>query len=265
MSKYKVTNSDGILFNVSADEFDLTSTYMAVNTDTLYVDISNDEVGINQGSPVTTLHVTKDSFTTPTLSTGTVAVFEYSTGFNWEAAISILGGTSGKSHVFLGHNTDENIISLTRNVSNDFEINFGTNNALRIDGTDYNVGINVPTSSDYKFDVRSDKTAAVNYYNYGGGVISTTYYQILRALSTDTNSPGLQLDHYNDTGNSRDVVSLRASPVGTGDLAFSTRRNQGAGNRNYERARITNEGDFGLGITDPQARFHVSDGGGEPT
>jgi hypothetical protein len=90
------------------------------------------------------LHIVKNSITTPTLSTGTVALFEDSTSFNAEAAISVLGGTSGRSKVFLGNSSDEDVIGLEQFANNFIITSQGTERIRMEAGGDTGISENNP-------------------------------------------------------------------------------------------------------------------------
>lgn len=79
-----------------------------------YAAIFAGNVGINESTPATTLHIVGDNGvgTTPTLDADTVLLIENSGSAGSNAGMSILSGASGESRIYLGDTGDENAAAI---------------------------------------------------------------------------------------------------------------------------------------------------------
>ena len=202
---------------------------LTVDTDTLFVDAANNEVGIGTATPERRFHVNSGSTQIGSLFESTSAV---STQINIKNANSTLGG-------FI-KTTGDNII-LTAN-------NTGVDHLVVADGGNVGIGISSPAT---KVDIAAN--------NNGG-----TALNVLRFTDTDiTSAPNQEsgrIEFYTSDGSSAGVASYISGVTGTGAegrLIFAT----GLGGAAAERMRIDSSGNVGIGTASPASIFHVSGGG----
>jgi len=129
---------------------------LTVDTNTLYVDSTNNRVGISTTSPSALLHIKQDAGTTPTLSTGTRFVVQRNTFGGDPNGMAIIAGNNTTDGAFIdfGISTDADIGKIKYDTQNNiFQFYANTIERFRIEPAE--VVVNDP-SNDVDFRVESN-------------------------------------------------------------------------------------------------------------
>ena len=166
LRRFSITTVGNVLIGTTTDagyKLDVNGTArvqdsLTVDTDTLYVDATNNRVGIGTTSPTGKLHIK---------GFGDVLLVD-STTTGSRATIKLTSDAASYTQL-IGNGTEFNIATLSTT-----HITFGTNNSerLRIFASTGNVGINTTTDAGYKLDV-SGSTRIVGDGSTSGSTILT--------------------------------------------------------------------------------------------
>lgn len=219
---------------------------LIVDTDTLYVDSTNDRVGINQAIPLYPLHAStrtsgEDSFNVFFENTNSLGVTNI-----------LMGPTSDPDEGMITYNQNDNSLSFTAN----------TNKAVTV-GSSGNVGIGT-SSPTYTLDVKNtnvDYAPAARFTDNGN---ATNWARIDIKNNNATNNTGLIIvqdnggnaiiRNDNNDGTARGMT-FAAGGTTQGYFAFNT----GAA---IERMRIDSSGNVGIGTSSPASLLDIRGGGG---
>ena len=210
---------------------------LTIDTNTLYVDSSNNRVGIGTTSPDRKLVVTGDTNT----------------------VVKVIGATNGTSSLFLGDADDEDVGALTYNhTTEDLTITAADNIILTGD----KVGIGTTSPSDFLHCVTSDFTLAKFESTSAGDTGPTMILYHNSASPADNDYIGGLYFHGNHSGNSVHNYSYIAAQSldvtdGTEDsnIVFAT----SVAGATAERMRI-NGSNVGIGTTAPAEKLTLGDG-----
>jgi hypothetical protein len=203
---------------------------LAVDTDTLFVDSTNDRVGINKTNPAVALDVTGDITSSATI-TGTTLAGTLSTAA--QTNITSVGTLSSLA------------------VSGDLTVDTST---LKVDSANNRVGIGatVPrTILDIASDKQSIITLAGTSSNAQGDLLGGVYFY---NFDGSNNGPN----------NAAKITAVAATTTGAdGDLIFSTIRGASEGDDALETMRINFAGNVGIGTSIPSSILHIKEDSGQ--
>ena len=222
---------------------------VAVNTNTLFVDVSEGKVGIGTASPAEKLHIsradvgtlarfaTQDGTNNPSLqlsttATGVKARSSFGTGIVGSFEIEAAGG--GSYLAFSPNSTEAMRVKANGNVG------IGTTSPDRIVHAE---GTSVVFGDSRSVLQLADDTAMAA--GVGGGLVFTG-----KAITgqSDSNTTFGAIQALKENGTSGNTASY---------MTFCTRQN---GNNPSERMRIDSSGNVGIGTTSPAQKLHISGG-----
>ena len=256
---------------------------LTVDTNTLYVDSTNNRVGIGTSSPSNTLTVNKDTGSTPTVYINNSGA-DATDGPALKVQASGRGAGIADVSVFSVHNISDEIFT----VRNDGKVGIGTTspaNLLQVKGSSNGDGItiqrNSTTNGDYGqlsfVNSTTDSfTAPIWIRGYRGSAVNLDYMTFgsggterMRIDSSGNvgigNTPVSKLDVEGEVrvNASADHLKLvNSATTARFDIAFEggsgadalTFTRAGVG----ERMRIDSSGNVGIGVLSPTEKLHIS-------
>ena len=211
---------------------------VAVNTNTLFVDVSEAEVGIGTASPDTLLHV-------------------YGTGSGngtYGAQITI-GKNNGCKISSTQESADDDVQGLAFFTKASNQVSDSAVERLRIDSSG-NVGIGT-TNPSAKLHVEINDNTAYSSANMLNGTIAQ---YIFNTSDTDGTHAVLGFGVDGTSTDAQAAIGTTYTDAGDGALVMGTR----AGGNVTERMRIDSSGNVGIGTTSPASKLHVQDSTGSP-
>jgi hypothetical protein len=163
---------------------------LTVDTNALFVDISENEVGINVTSTLAALHVVGpdgDAAGAPAISADTVALFQNNSATTSDRChITILAGTAGASSIYFADSGDENAGRVEYEHNNNALVLYANaSERVRVDSSG-NVGIN--QSPSHKLHISDDQPTSIRIDTSVDG--STLEQGVFRIENSDSSLSG---------------------------------------------------------------------------
>lgn len=244
-----IATTDNVQFGTITGTGDLT-----INTDTLFVDISEDKVGVGTASSlITEFNVVRASSGTATASASTVAMFQNDDDTTDNCGINITAGNAGSSFIHFADKENNNAGEITYQHDNLRMLFFIEDIAeLEINSS----GIDLVTGNEYFI----NSTSVLNATTLGSGVTASS----LTSVGTLTS---LDVDNININGNTISSTSgvVNITPLAGQDLEVSL---SGAGDFVVNTNDLfvdTSANRIGMGVATPATDLHIENATADST